>query len=138
MGRDTKPVIGVTYGSWDFLHKGHILHFKECKKHCDYLIVGLQTDPSIDRPHKNKPIMSIDERQEMLRACRYVDAVIIYENEEEVYRLDQWLGDVRFMGKDHWEKCLNKKHHPIKARVVYTSRNHGYSSSEIRKRIQDL
>lgn len=130
-------IVGVTFGAFDFVHAGHVLHFEECKKHCDYLIVAVQTDPSVDRPHKNKPIMSLDERVIMLRANKYVDAVLVYENEKEVYTLDQWLGDVRFMGKDHWEKCLKKKHHPIQAKVVYTSRDHNYSSSNIRMRCKE-
>ena len=132
-----RPKIGFTFGAFDFVHAGHVLHLQECKKHCDYLIVGLQTDPSIDRPHKNKPVMSLEERIIMLRANKYVDAILVYENEKEVYFLDQWLPDIRFMGKDHWEKCLKKKHHPINAKVIYTSREHNYSSSALRDKIKN-
>ena len=133
MGKHRPKKIGISYGAWDFCHAGHCLHFEECKKHCDYLIVGLQIDPSKDRADKNKPIMSIEERYIMLRGNRNVDAILLYESEKEVRKLDRWLGDVRFMGRDHWIKCLKRKHHPIKAKVIYTSRNHGYSSSELRK-----
>lgn len=125
-------------GVYDFLHAGHVMALEEAKKHCDYLIVGLQTDPNIDRPHKNKPVMSLEERYRMLRANKFVDAVLIYEREAELYALDQWIADVRFMGKDHWLKCLKKKHHPINAKVVYLSRSHNYSSSEIRNRIKNV
>lgn len=137
MGRNSVKKIGITFGAFDMVHAGHVLHFQECKKYCDYLIVALQTDPSIDRPSKSKPIMSIEERQIILRANKYVDAVLIYENEQEVYKLDQWLGDVRFMGEDHFNKCLKKKHHPIRAQVIYTSRKHNYSSTELRNRIKN-
>src|SRR3990167_10940353 len=125
----SKDKIGFTAGAFDFVHAGHCLHFEECKKHCDYLIVALQTDPSIDRPEKNKPIMSLEERYIMLQSNKYVDAILIYKTEKELHKLDQWLPDVRFMGQDHFIKCLKKKHHPINAKVVYTSRNHNYSSS---------
>ena len=123
--------IGITFGAWDMVHPGHCLHFKECKKYCDYLIVGLQIDPSIDRPQKNKPIMSVEERRIMLEANKYVDAVLIYESEEEVRELDKWLGDIRFMGEDH----SGGKHHYIKAKIIYTSRKHNHSSSDLRKRL---
>lgn len=132
MGKHRALKIGFTAGSWDFVHAGHCLHFEECKKHCDFLIVGLQTDPSIDRLEKNKPIMSLEERYLMLRANRYVDAILIYTTEAELHKLDLWLPvDVRFMGEDH----KGKEHHVIEAEVIYTSRKHNHSSSELRKRL---
>ena len=126
MGGNSVGKIGITFGAFDFVQAGHCLHFQECKKYCDYLIVALQTNPQIDRPDKNKPVMSLEERQIMLRANKYVDAVLVYENELEVYKLDQWLGDVRFMGEDHNK---GKKHHKIKAKIIYTSRKHNWSST---------
>ena len=137
MGINSTKKVGYFPGAFDFVHAGHVWAFEECKKYCDYLVVFLQTDPSIDRPHKHKPIMSLEERLVMLRANKYVDAVVVYETEKELHALDQWFGDVRFMGKDHWEKCLKKKHHPIKAKVVYLPRNHNYSSSNLRERIKN-
>src|SRR3990167_3218486 len=126
-----KHKIGLTSGTFDLLHAGHVIHLEECKKYCDYLIVGLQTDPSIDRPEKNKPIMSLEERYRLLRANRWVDAVVIYEREDELYKLDNWLPtDIRFMGADH----KGRIHHKIKSKIIYTSRNHNYSSSELRER----
>lgn len=122
--------IGFTAGTWDFVHAGHVLHFKECKQHCDYLIVGLQTDPSV-RKGKNKPVMSLEERYIMLKANKWVDAVMVYDEEDEVYNWDFEMPiDVRFMGEDH-----KGNHHSIRAEVIYTKRDHEYSSTNLRKKI---
>lgn len=124
------PVIGLTAGAWDFVHAGHCLHFAECKRHCDYLIVALQVDPSIDRSGKHKPIMSVYERWIMLKANKYVDEIITYVTEEELQDMDNTLKvNVRFMGEDH----KDKKHHWT-APVTYTPRRHNYSSTNIRER----
>lgn len=125
--------VGLTAGTWDFVHAGHCLHFEECKQYCDYLIVAMQTDPSVDRPGKCKPIMNVEERYTMLRANRYIDAVMLYEREDELYALDLWLPiDVRFMGEDH----AGREHHPIKAKLIYTTRSHDYSSTTLRRRCE--
>ena len=73
-----KGRIGITFGCMDLLHAGHVVMLEEAKRHCDYLIVGLQTDPTIDRPDKNKPIQSLLERQIQVNGCRYVDETIVY------------------------------------------------------------
>src|SRR3990167_4404235 len=93
--------IGLTAGTFDLVHSGHCLHFELCKNHCEYLIVALQRDPSLERPEKNKPILTLEERYQMLRANRWVDCVIMYDREEELYGIDMWLPTVRFMGIDH-------------------------------------
>ena len=124
--------IGFTAGQFSLIHAGYVMMFEECKKYCDYLIVGLQTDASIDRPHKSKPIMSLEERYRILRAIKWIDAIIIYETERERIFLESWLPyDIRFMGEDH----KGRKHYGIKKPIIYTSRKHGYSSTELRKRI---
>ena len=131
MSPDSKCIVGFTAGSWDFVHAGHVLHFEECKRHCDYLIVGLQIDPSVDRQNKNEPVLTLLERQLMLRAVRWIDEVIVYKTEAGLHLLDKALNiDVRFMGEDH----QGKRHHPT-ARVIYTRRQHPYSSSNIRARL---
>ena len=79
--------VGFTCGSFDLLHAGHIVMFEDCKRVCDYLIVGLQIDPTIDRPDKNKPIQSVRERLIQLRAVKYIDEVVTYSTEDELYRL---------------------------------------------------
>ena len=79
--------IGFTCSTFDLLHAGHIVMLEESKKHCDYLIVGLQTDPSIDRPKKNKPIQSIVERYIQLKAVKYIDEIIVYTTEKDLLDL---------------------------------------------------
>ena len=93
--------VGVVTGSWDLLHIGHINLLKKAKKKCDYLIVGLHVDPSIERPEKNKPIESILEREIKLNACRYVDEIIVYEIEADLSIIFKYFRiDVRFLGTD--------------------------------------
>jgi glycerol-3-phosphate cytidylyltransferase len=126
--------IGFTCGAFDLTHAGHYLMFEENKKKCDYLIVGLQTDPSIDRKNKNKPIQSIKERKIQLQACRYIDEIIIYKTEKDLVKLLKKLRpDMRFLGMDWKGKDFTGKDLPIK--VIYNSRDHNYSTSNLRKRI---
>ena len=129
----TKYRVGYFPGAWDYLHAGHVMALEEAKSKCEYLIVGLGGNPQIGNPSKNKPIMSIEERYRMLRANRFVDAIVVYESEYESIELDKWLPyDIRFMGEDHKRK--NHKYR-INTPIYYVSRKHKYSSSEIRKRV---
>ncbi|HWA32268.1 MAG TPA: adenylyltransferase/cytidyltransferase family protein, partial [Candidatus Paceibacterota bacterium] len=82
-----RQIIGFTCGSFDLTHAGHYLMFEECKDNCDYLIVGLQTDPTLDRPEKNKPVQTLRERKIQLASCKYIDRIIIYRTEKDLYRL---------------------------------------------------
>lgn len=125
--------VGYFPGAWDFLHAGHVLALEEAKLYCERLIVGLGINPQIGNPKKNVPIMSGEERYIMLRGNKFVDAIVIYENEYGSIELDKWLPyDVRFMGVDHEGEDHS---HRIKKPIIYISRNHDYSSSEIRKRL---
>lgn len=127
---------GVICGAFDLLHAGHILALKECKSHCDYLIVALQTDPTLDRPNtKNHPVEDITERMIRLEGCRYVDRVVLYDTELGGVRLLQMLKpDIRFIGAD-WKgkRFPGDDLFPI----VYLSRDHNYGSARLRKRICD-
>lgn len=127
---------GFTCGAMDLLHAGHVLMLKECRAQCDFLIVGLQTDPSIDRPDKNKPVETLQERMIRLEGCKYVDEVVVYDTEEDLYHLLLKLKpDVRFMGAD-WKNKKNYSRDKLPSmKVIYNSRDHGYSSNELRKRI---
>ena len=78
---------GFTCGAFDLLHAGHALMLKECKEHCEYLVVGLQRDPNVDRPEKNKPVQSYEERDIMIKAIRWVDEVVYYDTEKELYEM---------------------------------------------------
>ena len=132
MGKFKK--VGYFPGAWDFLHAGHVLALEEAKQHCDYLIVGLGGSPQIGNPSKSTPIMSLDERYIMLRGNKWVDAIVVYETEYESIALDKWLPcDVRFMGADHEGKDHSER---ISKPIVYISRNHNYSSTNLRKRCE--
>ena len=131
--------IGITFSTFDLLHAGHIAMLSESKNHCDYLICGLQTDPTIDRPDtKNKPVQTIVERQIQLSACRYVDEVVIYQTEKDLDDLLLILPvDVRILGVEYADKeftgkqiCVNRK-----IEIVYNGRDHSFSSSSLRKRV---
>ena len=93
---------GIVTGAFDLLHAGHIHLLKQCKLKCEYLIVGLHIDPSIERPEKNKPVESVLEREIKLNACRYVDLVVVYENEDDLSILFQYFKpNIRFLGSDY-------------------------------------
>ena len=127
-------VRGFTCGTFDLLHAGHILMFREIKEQCDYLIVGIQTDPSF-RPGKNNPIQSIEERKLQLEAVRFVDQVVQYDTEEDlVDLLKMTKPDLRFVGMD-WKNNPNLTGGDLPIEIRYNSRDHGFSSSELRKRV---
>ena len=131
--------IGFTASAFDLFHAGHVLMLAECKKHCDYLIVGLQTDPTIDRPDtKNKPIQSIVERQIQLSACRYVDEIIVYQTEKDLEDiLLTFPIDVRILGIEYQDKNFTGKDICEKRGIdiVFNGRDHSFSSSSLRKRV---
>ena len=125
---------GFTCGTFDLLHAGHILMLEEIKQSCDYLIVGIQTDPSF-RPGKNTPIQSIEERKLQLEAVRYVDQVVQYDTEDDLIDLlTMTKPDLRFVGMD-WKDNPNLTGGDLPIEIRYNSRDHGFSSSELRKRI---
>lgn len=127
---------GFTCGAFDLLHAGHVLMLEEAKSVCDYLIVGLQTDPSIDRGFKNKPIQSLEERKIQLEAVKYVDEVVIYETEQELYNLLLELKpDVRILGADHEDTKFTG--HNLDISLYFNSRSHNWSSSDLRKRVAE-
>lgn len=125
---------GFTCSAFDLLHAGHIIMLQECKAQCDYLIVGLQTDPSIDRPEKHKPIETVEERMIRLKGCKYVDKIVIYDTEVDLFNLLKELKpDVRFIGEDWKGKQFTGIE--LGQKVIWNSRNHNYSSSNLRERI---
>ncbi|OGI68704.1 hypothetical protein A2738_00120 [Candidatus Nomurabacteria bacterium RIFCSPHIGHO2_01_FULL_42_15] len=133
-----KKIIGFTCGAMDLLHAGHVLMLKECREQCDFLIVGLQIDPSVDRPDKKKPIETVEERMIRLEGCKYVDKVITYTDEIDLYNLLKKLNpDVRFMGADWKDKPNYSRDLLPDMKVVYNSRGHNHSSTNLRKRIVD-
>ena len=131
--------IGITFSTFDMLHAGHIAMLSEAKNHCDYLICGLQTDPTIDRPDtKNKPVQSIVERQIQLSACRYVDEVVVYQTEQDLVDLLLILPlDVRILGGEYADKEFTGRYEGGERGIelVFNGRDHSFSSSSLRKRV---
>ena len=127
--------IGFTCSCFDLLHAGHILMLADAKRYCDRLIVGLQTDPTIDRPDtKNKPIQSLEERRIQLEAVKYIDEIFTYNTEEELYkRLLDIKPDVRILGSDYIGKSFTGDDLDIK--IYYHDRSHDYSSTNLRQEI---
>ena len=133
--------IGITFSTFDLLHAGHIAMLAEAKNHCDYLIAGLQTDPTIDRPDtKNKPVQSIVERQIQLAATRYVDEIVVYETEKDLQDILLTLPiDVRILGVEYADKDFSGRKicETRGIDLVFNSRDHSFSSSNLRKRVAD-
>ena len=125
---------GVIAGNFDVLHPGYIAMFKEMKENCTCLIVLLHTDPSIERPHKLRPILSSKERKEMLESIKYVDDVIRYTYEEQLYDLLK-MGefDIRFLGDDYINKPFTGD--DLKIPIHYMNRDHGWSTTTFKQLI---
>lgn len=127
--------IGFTCSAFDLLHAGHVLMLEEAKSQCDYLIVGLQTDPTIDRPDtKNKPVQSIVERYVQLKAVKYVDEIITYTTEQDLIDLLNILPiSVRILGEEYREKEFTGK--DLGIRCYFNKRPHRFSTTELRNRV---
>ena len=128
--------IGFTCGSFDLLHAGHIMMLKDAKEQCDKLIVGLQTDPTIDRPKtKNKPTQTLKERKIQLEAVKYIDEIIIYETENELRKLIFDLDpDIRIIGTDWKSKPFTG--YSLHIPIYWHERRHDYSTTNLRIRIK--
>ena len=130
--------IGFTCSAFDMLHAGHQIMLEEAKGQCDYLIVGLQYDPSLDRATKNKPVQSVVERYHQLRSSRWVDEIVFYNTEAELIELLQTLPiDVRILGDEYADKNFTGKSLCVELgiKLFYNSRRHSYSSSGLRRRV---
>ncbi len=126
--------IGFTCSTFDLFHAGHIIMLKEAKEQCEYLIVGLQTDPTLDRPQKNKPVQSVFERFIQLNACVYVDEVIVYATEKELRDiLLSFPIDVRILGEEYSNKSFTGE--DIHMEFYFNKRRHSFSTTELRQRV---
>ena len=131
---------GITFSTFDLLHAGHVMMLKEAKSVCDYLICGLHVDPKIERPQKNSPTQSLPERYMQLSSVTYVDEIIPYQYEQDLWDiLKAYQIDIRIVGSDHkgtefsgLDICKN-----LGIEVYYNHRDHDFSSTELRKRIAD-
>jgi glycerol-3-phosphate cytidylyltransferase len=130
--------IGITFSAFDLLHAGHIKMLEEAKTICDYLIVGLQLDPTLDRPNKNKPTQSIVERYIQLKACRSVDEIIPYNTEADLMDiLKSFVIDVRVIGDDYRETNFTGKEYCEQKgiEIYYNKRDHRFSTSDLKKAV---
>ena len=133
--------IGITFSTFDLLHSGHVAMLAEAKNHCDYLIAGLQTDPTKDRPDtKNKPIQSIVERQISLSSNRFVDEIVVYETEQDLIDLILTLPiDVRILGVEYEDTNFTGRNEGTGRGIhhIFNKRDHSFSSSSLRKRVHE-
>jgi glycerol-3-phosphate cytidylyltransferase len=130
--------VGFTCSTFDLFHAGHVMMLKEAKSQCDHLIVGLQMDPTIDRPTtKNKPIQTVLERFIQVQACKYVDEIIPYATEKELMDiLTSYPIDVRIIGEEYRDKQFTGYQLPMS--VYFNSRQHSFSTTELRQRVLDI
>ncbi len=130
--------VGFTCSTFDLLHAGHIQMLREAKEQCEYLIVGLQTDPTVDRPEKNKPIQTLVERYTQLKAVGYVDEIIPYQTEQDLEDiLSMYHIDIRVLGVEYKDKDFTGKSICQKRGIdlYFNKRDHRFSSSDLRKRV---
>ena len=131
-------IVGITFSSFDLFHSGHVAMLKEAKANCDHLMVGVQTDPTIDRPEKNKPIQSVFERYVQLEGCKYIDQIVPYATEKEIedilltYKIDK-----RFIGEEYKTKEFTGKQLCVDndIELYYNKRQHSFSTTNLRTRI---
>lgn len=133
--------VGFTASTFDLFHAGHVVMLQEAKTKCDYLIVAIQIDPTIDRPDvKNKPIQSIVERQLQVKACKYVDEVIVYSTEKDLEDILKTLPiDIRILGVEYKDKQFTGKDICLIRNIefYYNKRDHSFSSTDLRKRVYE-
>ena len=135
-----KSRVGITCGTFDLLHAGHVVMFEEAKTVCDYLIVALQLDPTTDRPNKNKPLQNIVERQIQLKGIKWIDEVIVYHRESELEDIFFTFPiDVRIIGEEYKDRLFTGKKTCIdrKIEIYYNKREHKFSTTELRERNEE-
>jgi glycerol-3-phosphate cytidylyltransferase len=130
--------IGITFSTFDLLHAGHIKMLEEAKSKCDYLICGLQTDPTINRPEKNKPIQTVVERYIQLKGCKYVDEIVPYTTEQDLEDiLQSFKIDVRIIGDEYRNKDFTGRKYCEEKGIAFffNGRDHRFSSSGLRQEV---
>ena len=132
--------VGITFSSFDLFHAGHVKMLEDAKEQCDYLICGLQTDPTLDRPEKNKPVQSVVERYIQLKGCKYVDEIVPYATEQDLEDILRSFNiDVRVIGDEYASKQFTGRKYCEQKGVTlfYNKREHRFSSSSLRKEVQE-
>jgi glycerol-3-phosphate cytidylyltransferase len=133
-------ITGFTCSTFDLFHAGHIIMLKEAKSQCDYLIVGLQVDPTLDRKEKNKPVQSVFERFVQLQACKYVDEVVVYATEKDLVDiLLSYPINVRILGEEYEHKEFTGRAECVARSIkfYFNKRDHSFSTTELRQRVVD-
>ena len=131
--------VGITFSTFDLLHAGHVKMLEEAKRQCDFLIVGLQLDPSLNRPEKNSPSQTIIERYIQLKGCKHIDEIIPYVSEQDLEDiLRSFKIDVRIIGEEYKDKIFTGKDYCIEngIEIYYNKRDHRFSSSGLRKQVK--
>ena len=132
--------VGITFSSFDLFHAGHVKMLEDARQQCDYLICGLQTDPTLDRPEKNKPVQSVVERYIQLKGCKFVDEIVPYATEQDLEDiLRSFKIDVRVIGDEYASKQFTGRKYCEQKGVTlfYNKREHRFSSSSLRKEVQE-
>ena len=128
--------VGVIAGNFDVIHPGYIFMLNECQKHCDNLLLLLHDDPSIERPGKIKPILSLEERDMVLSSLKQIDQIITYQTESDLYKiLKKTKIDIRFLGDDYKDKPFTGD--DLEIPIHYLDRSHGWSTTKFKKLIAD-
>ena len=131
-------IVGITASTFDLFHAGHVKMLEDAKQQCEWLIVALQTDPTIDRAEKNKPVQSIVERYIQLSACKWVDEIIPYATEKDLEDiLNSFKIDVRILGEEYKDKPFTGRQicQDRGIKLYFNKRDHSFSSTELRQRI---
>ena len=130
--------VGITFSAFDLLHAGHIKMLEEAKRQCDYLIVGLQTDPTLDRPEKNRPAQTVVERYIQLKGCKFVDEIVPYATEQDLEDiLRAFKIDVRIVGDEYKEQDFTGRLY-CEAKGIelyFNTRDHRFSSAGLRREV---
>ena len=130
--------VGITFSAFDLLHAGHVKMLEEAKRQCEYLICGLQMDPTVDRPEKNKPVQTVVERYIQLKACKYVDEIVPYTTEQDLEDiLRAFKIDLRIVGEEYKVKTFTGRTFCEEngIELYFNKRNHRFSSSSLRKEV---
>ena len=138
---NTKRVVGITFSTFDLLHAGHIAMLRDAKEQCDYLICGLQVDPSKDRTEKNSPVQTLVERWTQIQAVRYIDEIIPYQDEKDVEDiLNMFNIDVRIIGEEYKDMNFTGRTTCTQRgiSIYYNKRDHRFSSRDLRERVHTI
>ena len=133
-------IVGFVASTFDLMHSGHVQMLREAKTQCDYLVCGLQVDPTVDRPHKNKPVQTIVERHIQLSAVKYVDEIVPYVTEDDLEDiLEMYPINVRILGEEYKDQEFTGKDicQQRGIKLYFNKRDHRFSSSELRARVAD-